>query len=105
NISKTLWKKYDEMRKRNKYKYRIVGRTIREGKEKIPTALIIDEERNKVMKIANEVKFEIETDMNVIKKIVDKINNTEHKKSEIIRGKLGHMINTVRVMKEIKEIK
>ncbi|CAG8770917.1 43365_t:CDS:2 [Gigaspora margarita] len=43
--------------------------------------------------------------MDIIVKIADKINNSEYEKSETIREKLGHMTNTIRIMKEIKETK
>ncbi|CAG8740200.1 38816_t:CDS:2 [Gigaspora margarita] len=114
------------MRRRNRYKYRIIERTKEEEKEKILTIMIIDEEEKEVIKIANEswplkekvylialvivivihrnkAEIEIKTNMDIMVKIVEKINNLEYERSETIKEKLGHMTNTIRIMKEYEE--
>ncbi|CAG8746569.1 23453_t:CDS:1, partial [Gigaspora margarita] len=48
----------------------------------------------------DKAEIEIEMNMDVILKIVDKINNPEYKRSGTIRKKLGHITNTIRIMKE-----
>ncbi|KAF0546058.1 hypothetical protein F8M41_001732 [Gigaspora margarita] len=116
------------MWRRDRYNYRIIEKTKEEGKEKIPIIMIIDKEEKEVIKIANEswpskekvclivlaivivihrdkAEIEIETDMDIIVKIAEKINNLEYKRNKTIKEKLGYMTNTIKIMKEVKETK
>ncbi|CAG8799217.1 25622_t:CDS:1, partial [Gigaspora rosea] len=88
----------------------------------------MDKEGKEIMKITNEVwllkqkicltavaiviiihrdkaQIDMEMDMEEMVKIVQKINSKEFERSSAIREKLGHITNTVRVMKEVKETK
>ncbi|CAG8517416.1 22492_t:CDS:2, partial [Gigaspora rosea] len=49
-----LWKKCEEMQRKERYKYRIAGGSNGKEREKIPTVVILDEEGQEVTKIANK---------------------------------------------------